>query len=237
MKLVDYKKNPKLYAQIYAKLEITGTQFLAFRDLPEKINNYIKGKKTLDYGSGAAKSTTWLKSNGLDVEGVDINPEMVENARQKDPSGIYNVIDSGKVNCKDETYDMVFASWVLMEISTKSEMQKVLNEHARILKSNGLLIVVVCNQDTYNTEWLSYDTRFEENKKLSSGSRVKIFFKDVDLTIYDYFWTHKDYEETILSAGLEILEIHNPLGKDSDGYKWINEEKKSPCTIFIARKP
>lgn len=48
MSFIDYRDNPKLYAEIYSKLDITGTQFIAFRDLPKLISKYVNGINTID---------------------------------------------------------------------------------------------------------------------------------------------------------------------------------------------
>lgn len=236
MALVDYRNNAALYAQYYSRLNITGTQFLAFRDIAELIQKYVSGTTTLDYGSGAGKSTLYLKSLGLNVDGVDINEEMVNYARGVDPQGKYKIIDSAKVPVKDRHYDLVFSSWVLMEISSKQELLNITKEVARVLKTEGVFIAILCNKDTYNTDWLSENTQFAENKNLHSGSIVKMLFKEINLSIYDYFWSDEDYREVINKAGLHILQTHNPLGKDEDGYAWVNEQNKSPCTIYIAKK-
>lgn len=237
MTLVDYNENPSLYAKLYSKLKISGTQFLAFRDIPKIIDIYVKtGLNTLDYGSGNGNSTLYLKSLGLQVEGMDINDEMIKYAKISDPTGSYRTIKTGKIPVNDSTYDLVFASWVLMEIGTKSELDLVVKEIYRVLKQNGIFIAIVCNETTYNTDWLSENTEFEENISLQSGSKVKVLFKDIDLTIYDYFWTEDDYCEVIIKGGFKLLEIHSPLGKDDDGYHWINEYNKSPCSIYVAKK-
>ena len=63
-----------------------------------------------------------------------------------------------------------------------------------------------------------------------------MFFKDINLSIYDYFWTDEDYTEVMVKSGFKIVKTHNPLGKKTDGYNWINEDKKSHCTIYVAKK-
>lgn len=236
MALVDYRKSPDLYAKFYAELNITGTDFIAFRDLPELIKEHVNGQKVLDYGSGAGKSTLYLKSLGLDVNSVDINKEMLKAAKIRDPKGSYQLIDSAVIPAPDCTYDLVFSSWVFMEIGTKKELFSVIQEIHRVLKVGGVMIAVVCSEDTYNTDWLSQNTQFKENENLYSGSTVKIFFKDINLSIYDYFWSEEDYIEGITAAGLKIAKIHKPLGREDDGYHWLNETKKSPCNIYIAKK-
>lgn len=233
---LDYNKNPQLYAKLYSRLDIIGTQFLGFRDLPSIINQYVTGKKSLDYGCGGGKSTLYLKELGLDVEGVDINDKMIELAQQNDPKGIYKLIKSAQIPALDASYDFIFSSWVFMEVSTKEELHKITTEIHRVLKKDGIFIAVLCNEETYNNDWLTLNTQFDENKYLKSGSQVRMFFKDINLSIYDYFWTKEDYEQVINNGGLKLINTHHPLGKDDDGYNWINEKSKPSCTIYIAKK-
>ncbi|MFY9590271.1 class I SAM-dependent methyltransferase [Rickettsia endosymbiont of Halotydeus destructor] len=236
MTFIDYRHQATLYAQAYSKLEITGTQYLAFRDIPNIIKNYVKGNKVLDYGCGVGKSTTFLKSLELDVEGVDINEEMLRIANLNDPKGIYKLIKSGNIPAENNTYDLVFSSWVMMEVESKEELVNISKEIARVLKNGGIFIMLVCNENTYNRDWLSENTEFPENQNLTSGSTVRMFFKNIDLSIYDYFWTKEDYKYMLDQADLKIINIHQPLGTDQDGYPWVNEKTISPVSIYVASK-
>lgn len=233
---IDYEKEAGRYADEYAKLEITGTQYLAFRDIKQLIQKYVKGKETLDYGCGCGKSTMFLKTLGLNVSGVDINKDMIRHAAKEDINGNYAVITSGNISAYDNSYDLVFSSWVMMEISSKSELMKIGQEIYRVLKPNGIFIMIVCNENTYNRDWLTENTEFEENRELSSGSRVKILFKDLNLSIYDYFWSDEDYWTIIRQSNMQLLETHSPLGDVADGYDWRLEKSISPVTIYVAQK-
>jgi hypothetical protein len=44
-------------AQAYAKMEFPGTYYLAYRDLPDIILTHTQGKKAIDFGCGAGRST------------------------------------------------------------------------------------------------------------------------------------------------------------------------------------
>lgn len=236
MTLVDYQKNAELYAKLYADLNIDGTIYLAYRDLPSFLNKHVKGKRAVDYGCGAGKSTLFLKSLGFEVLGFDTNSSMIESTLKFYPDGLFEVIESGKIPLKEGTVDLVMASWVFMEISNKQAMLEVSEEINRILKPGGVFVTMVCSKNAYNNDWLSSNTEFPENKILVSGSRVKVHFKDINLTIEDYFWSEEDYEEIFKKSGLQIVERHQPLGSESDGYKWINEKKTSPYIVYILKK-
>ena len=50
--------------EAYAKLEFPGTYYLAYRDLPGIIFEHVKGRKSLDFGCGAGRSTRFLQKIG-----------------------------------------------------------------------------------------------------------------------------------------------------------------------------
>jgi ubiquinone/menaquinone biosynthesis C-methylase UbiE len=236
MILENKNDTPELYADLYAKYRIEGTPYLAFRDLPQIIKQFVIGKKTIDYGSGGGESAIFLKSLGLDVVGMDINPQMIAKSRVRDPLGKYIKITSGCISEANNTYDFVFAGFVLLEIGKKDEMLAVVKDISRVLKKGGVFITVVANENTYNHDWLTINTDFEENKSPVSGSRVKIQFRDIDLTIFDYYWSEKDYIEVLGKAGLEVVKVHKPLGLAGDRYEWRDEKIAAPSSVLISRK-
>ena len=236
MILTDKENTQELYADLYAKYKITGTPYLPFRDLPTIIKKYVKGTRAVDYGCGTGESTLFLKSLGLEVTGVDINRQMLAEAKKKDPIGQYLNIMSGQIPLEKESCSLVFSSFVLLEISDKQTILSVLKDINRILKKGAIFITVLTNDNTYSHNWLTVNTNFPENAKLYSGSKVKIELRDIDLTFFDYYWTEEDYKTLIKQAELELIDIHKPLGLDSDGYEWLDEKKVAPSSIFIAKR-
>lgn len=223
-------------ASLYAQFQIMGTSYLAFRDIPQLIKKYANGNKTLDYGCGAGRSTRFLKSLDLDVAGVDTSVAMIEQAQTIDKVISYNVIESAIIPNRNNTYDLVFSSFVLFEISTKNELMNVFNEIFRVLKKGGTFIAITGSENMYSHPWLSLGVECEKNKNIVSGARVKIQLKEINLELYDYFWTDKDYKKIINKSGFSLLEKINPLGKDNDGYSWVSETKISPYVIYILKK-
>lgn len=230
------KNNYNKYGHIYAKHGLGNTGYLAFKNIPDLLWKYAKGKKILDYGCGSGRSTRFLKDIGLNPEGVDISEDMIKEARKIDRTTSYHVIESAEIPSTSNNYDVVFSSLVLFEISTKKEITKVFNEIYRVLKKDGIFIAVTGSIAMYSHEWLSLDVNYEENKNLKSGSIAKILLKDINLELYDYFWTDNDYKEIIKASNFNLLEKKFPLGDDSDGYPWISEIFVSPYVIYVLNK-
>ena len=61
-------------------------RYLAYRDVPTFVHQFVKGTRALDYGAGTGASSSFLYDLGLDVIGLDISSNMLEKARANFPS-------------------------------------------------------------------------------------------------------------------------------------------------------
>lgn len=224
------------YSKLFSQLRLNEERYLDFRDIPDLLQKYVKGRVALDYGCGTGISAAFLKDLGFLVDGVDISESMVNLARQAMPENNFQVLQEGKIPAEDVHYDLVFCNWVLPEIGPKHELFSTLSEITRVLKEHGILIAVVANEASYQKDYIWKNSEFEENKNLKSGDRVKILVKNSNFFFRDYFWTDKDYQEVLSKVGLDVVVVHHPLGKDDDGIAWINEKEVSPDTIYVAQK-
>ncbi len=225
-------------AKKYAKFGIEGTSWLSFRDIPFYVKKYVKGKKTLDLGCGAGRSTRFLTALGLDVVGVDISEQYLKEAVFIDPKTHFFLSEKGKIPSIENSYDFVFSSFVLIMIPTKEELKNTVKEVCRILKKEGIFIVITGSEEMHSIDkkWLSYETSFPENKNPKSGDRLKVMIKKVGAIFYDYNWLEDDYSKLFTSNGFEILETHHPLGKDNEGYAWSSEKECSPYIVYVLKK-
>ena len=67
-------------------------------------------------------------------------------------------------------------------------------------------------------------------------SVFKTYFKALDLTFEDYFYTNNDYQKVFKNAGLKVIQIHQPLGKNTDCIPWGIENNIPPLTQYICKK-
>lgn len=231
MKINDYSTK----AKEYATADNSGTSHVAFKVLPSLIKKYSAGIKTLDYGCGSGCSTLFLYELGLNVEGVDICPYMLQEASYiKNIS--FQLIQSAELPHQNDSFDMVFSSFVLFEIASKNELIEVFNEIYRVLKPGGIFISVTGTEELYRKRWLTIEADFPQNKNLKSGDVAKILLSDVDVIVYDYYWTDQDYLDVIKETKFTHLETSLPLGDENDGYDWIDEDKFPPYSIYILQK-
>lgn len=219
----------------YGEAEFIGVIYLAFRDIPGLIEKHANGTKALDYGCGAGRSTRFLKRQGLEATGVDISDAMLAEARTNDPEGAYHRIEDGHLPFEDNTYDVAFSSFVFFEMSSVEQMTQAATEIRRVLRPGGCFVLLIGSEHLYDHEWTTVKVDFPENKNRRPGSRVKVFLTDVELELWDYYWTDADYRQVLTGAGFSDIGLHQPLGTPDDGIDWITEDKIPPFSIYVAR--
>jgi ubiquinone/menaquinone biosynthesis C-methylase UbiE len=224
------------FAGAYSKLGIENTYYLAFRDLPALIGKYCQGNEALDHGCGAGRSSRFLKELGLSVTGVDISQDMIQEARERDPSGTYQLLQGMDLPFKDSSFDLVFQSCVAIEIPSRSAMDKTFSEISRVLKDTGIAVVVTGNAEQCIGEWSSFIFTVPKDSFLQSGGQVELLIRGTEITLYDYVWFHSDFEDTFKQAGLIIEERHQPMITGSERYQWYQELSKPFWDIYVLRK-
>jgi SAM-dependent methyltransferase len=226
-------------AETYARLEFPGTYYLAYRDLPDLIGKHVTGKRALDFGCGAGRSTRFLKQLGFQAAGVDIAPDMISKARALDPEGDYRLIPDGDLRCfGDGDFDLVLSAFTFDNVPTAERKVAILQELARLVGVDGSIVNLVSAPEIYLHEWASFSTNdFPENRLARSGDTVRIVITATEdpRPVEDIVWSDQAYLEVYARAGLEILEQRRPLGLETEPYKWINETRIAPWVIYVLR--
>ena len=86
-------------------------------------------KSILDVGVGSGLFAESFNRRGLQVTGVDINPQMVQAARQFVPGGDFRVSTAEALPFPEASFDLVFMGFLLHE---SDEPLKVLKEARRV---------------------------------------------------------------------------------------------------------
>lgn len=228
-------------AESYAKLEFPGTYYLAYRDLPQLIDEHVRGTKALDFGCGTGRSTRFLSKLGFETVGIDISENMIKKARQFDPNGEYRLVVDGNIGEPGEqVYSLVLSAFTFDNIPTAEKKIALFKALASVLERDGIMINLVSSPDIYTHEWASFTTKdFPENRQAKSGDVVGIIMKDVvdRRPVEDIIWMDDAYRDVYLQAGLEVVKMHAPLANDSEPYEWINETRIAPWVIYVLGKP
>lgn len=224
-------------AMAYAGLEFPATYHLAFRDIPDLLRRHVSGRVALDFGCGAGRSSRFLKAHGFAVTGVDIAASMLAHARERDPAGDYRLVPDGDLSALTPgTYDLVFSAFTFDNVPGREARGRIFEQLARLLTPAGSLVNLVSAPEIYRHEWTSFSTRdFPENRTAGGGDRVRIVMLDVEdrRPVEDVLWTEDDYRALYRRAGLEVIEIHRPLGTASDPFEWVSEVHTSPWAIYV----
>ena len=229
----------KARSEAYDSLEFPGTYYLAYRDLPAMIRKHVSGRRAIDFGCGAGRSTRFLRSHGFDVVGVDISEHMLTLARRRDPDRDYRLIPNDDLSgFAAGSFDLVLAVLTFDNIPTFEKKLLIFQSLKRLLNQNGCIVIVVSSPEIYVHEWTSFSTKdFPGNWTAGSGEKVFVVMLDVDdrRPVEDILCSADDYREMFRRAGLVPADTHKPIGNSSEPYRWVSETTIAPWTIYVLK--
>jgi ubiquinone/menaquinone biosynthesis C-methylase UbiE len=165
---------------------------------------------------------------------------MIKKAREIDPKGDYLLIEEGDFNqFEADAFDLVLSVFTFDNIPTMEKKVRNFREFGRLLKSEGIIVNLVSSPEIYTHEWASFSTKdFPENKHAKSEDEVRIIQTDIEdkRAVVDVLWTDEFYQETFKKAELELVKTYKPLAKENEPYKWVNETRIAPWTIYVLKK-
>jgi SAM-dependent methyltransferase len=224
-------------AKAYATIDFPGTYYLAYRDLPTIIAEHVHGRKALDFGCGAGRSTRFLRALRFDVVGIDISAPMLAEARKRDPQGDYRlVLGDDLSSLAVGAYDLVLSAFTFDNVPTIEKKTTLLQRLKPLLSGDGKIVNVVSSPKIYVNEWASFSTRdFPRNRAAQCGDKVQIVMLDVEdrRPVVDILWTDKGYREVYDRAGLGAIKVYRPLGDPGERYPWVSETKIAPWVIYV----
>jgi len=91
----------------------------------------------LDVGTGTGLFAEAFAQRGMDVSGVDVNPDMLVEARKHVPSGDFREAAAEALPYPDSAFDLVFMGVLLHE---SDEQLKVLREARRVAKNRVCIL-------------------------------------------------------------------------------------------------
>ena len=117
------------------------SQFYLF-PVEERIfrDHFAKPGKVLDIGCGCGRTGLFLKRMGHAVTGIDIVPEMIEEARKLVPGVEFNVMNACALEFENESFDYVLFSFNGIDcIHPSAKRELCLKEIHRVLKRGRVL--------------------------------------------------------------------------------------------------
>ena len=99
-----------------------------------------ENKRVLDAGCGTGRMSRYVADRGCHVEGVDLSPGMVEQARRAQPDLRFEVAELGALPRADATFDGVLL-WYSTIHTPPAGQPAIFAEAARVLRRHGHLLV------------------------------------------------------------------------------------------------
>jgi 2-polyprenyl-3-methyl-5-hydroxy-6-metoxy-1,4-benzoquinol methylase len=109
---------------------------------------FCQGRRVLDAGCGIGYGAGLLKQAGAaEVVAVDLSEAVIEVARQEVPDGVVcEVADVRSLPYPDDCFDVAVCFEVIEHVD---EQDRVLDQLARVLRPDGLLLISSPNRDRY----------------------------------------------------------------------------------------
>lgn len=176
--------------------------------LYEKVD--LKNKrKILDIGCGTGAITADIAASTKgDVTGLDIDYKKLEKAKMvADPCVTFVRADAVNLPFKDNTFDLVACSVVLLYIKDK---QRAINEMTRVTGENGIVLATMEPDHSgalFYPEDAFYPLFLQDLRKmgadLCNGRKLRYLFgnaglrTEIGINIYDFDWNNKDSKEQL----------------------------------------
>ncbi len=151
-------------------------------------DGYVRpGMRILEAGVGMGRVMKHYAARGLEIRGMDYEPECIARLNAEDPSLSLYVGDVNYLPEPAGSYDMIMAFGTL---SNMPECKQALAEFARVLRPGGVVVASVTN-DNLMRRLLTAPLRFSREEKHFS------------MVAY----TPSEWRELLTNAGLEVIEI------------------------------
>ena len=143
--------------------------FSIAEDGENKVGAYLeeicKDKIVLDAGCGTGKFLKILEEYSKKYIGIDLSAKQLEKAKTKSKKDTSEFICSNlsNINLENNQIDLIICSWVLGTIVDIDERNKCLSELKRLLKSNGIIILIENDEDS----------EFEEIRNRTKDTRTR----------------------------------------------------------------
>ena len=158
-----------------------------------------------DLACGTGRIGAWLRAHAVrEIDGVDLTPEMLERARERNIYRSLRVADVGETGLNSRSYDLVTQSLADEHLA---ELSPLYNETSRLLRGSGHFVIV-----GYHPHFLlsGVPTHFHRSSD------------DEPVTIRSYVHMFSDHVLGATAAGFTLVEMHERLVDD----QWIASKPK-----------
>jgi SAM-dependent methyltransferase len=170
--------------------------------------NQMNPSTLLDYGCGDGFLSTLIDPK-TEIHLYDSNSDFVNHLVIEKNDRVNVLIEEDQV--KENYYDCVVQTSVLMCIETKEELNRIFSINNRSLKEGGSLVVVMTHPCFLQYKFGHYHTSFDHHtfKYLQEGLKYDVFMKREGnpLVFSDYHWSISTIVNLIIKNGFQVKKI------------------------------
>ena len=187
-----FNKHAGLYQTKFMDVSLYGESFDFFCDSIKKQNAEI-----LELACGPGNITKYLLSKRPDLKilGTDLAPNMIELARQNNPSAEFQLLDCREIISLEKTYDAIMCGFCLPYLS-KEETIKLVEDASNILNTGGVIYISTM-EDDYSKSGL---------RKGSQGDEI-----------FMHYYLESDLTSPLIKNGFKINYIDRVISEMTDG--------------------
>ncbi|MBI4042389.1 MAG: class I SAM-dependent methyltransferase [Deltaproteobacteria bacterium] len=183
-----------------------------------------KGEKLLDFGCGNATHSSFFRSKGFDIYGVDADATAIRRCRESFPeiSGHFEVIDPKPLLERKffgHTYDVILANQVLYYFSNP-DLEACLRSLHSQLRTDGVFIASMMGPQHYF---------YRHSEEASEGlRRVSLSGRTKAISLINFTYSKEDL--------LEKFRLFKPISIGYYDFQIREEEGSSFHYLFVGRK-
>lgn len=172
-------------------------------------NFHKQNASILELACGPGNITKYIlnKRPNFKVLGTDLSPNMIDLAKNNNPSADFELMDARKISSLNKTFDGIVCGFCLPYLSM-NETGKLLADGSKILNSNGLLYLSTMEDDYSQSGF----------RKGSTGDEI-----------YMHYYRADDLIEILKTNAFKVLKLDRKVSEMTDGTKVVD-------LIIIAQK-
>jgi SAM-dependent methyltransferase len=182
----------------------------------------LRGRRTLEVGSGAGQCSRWLRSRGAESYGVDLSERQLDHGLRLDertgvavPSVCGTATD---LPFRDGTFDLVFSSFGALQFV--ADGARMVGEVARVLRPGGTFAFSI----THPIRWSMPDDAGPDGLLVSSSywDRTPYVEESDDGTprYVEHHRTLGDWVALLAAAAFRITALHEPQWPEDNDRVW-----------------
>lgn len=173
------------------------------------------GRRVLDLGCGAGRTTHFLHEMGADVVGVDISRNLIRSARQRAPHIDFRIGDAESLDFDDASFDAVLFSFNGLDcLYPKDRRLKSIREVWRVLRPDGRFIFSHHNLAAFFFGWYKSSrpkkVRFRANHIINRNAfKNECYLRSLDAggLMFYYAWP-KQVIADVGELGFKLMHIY-----------------------------